>query len=221
MLKVYGLALSSPTNKVRFTANYLNIPFEFHHVNLAAGEQRTPEFLAVNPLGRIPCIDDNGFRLAESNAIIRYLADKHQSALYPKELQQRALVDQWMDFAVQHVAIPLSKIMYNMYFYKLMNAAKDERSLQDGHKFLELNLPVIEKQLSQSAYLASAEITLADIVLLASLDMSEAAKVDFSIYPHIAQWRKKLQAQSFYQACFSNYTEAFKEAMARINVAVA
>src|SRR5579883_873877 len=94
MLQIYGTPLSSPTNKVRYVANYLGIPYDFHRVNLAAGEQRKPEFMKINPLGKIPAIQDEGFTLAESNAIIRYLATKNNSNLYPTDLQQRALVDQ-------------------------------------------------------------------------------------------------------------------------------
>src|SRR5580700_2339553 len=113
MLHIYGSPLSSPTNKVRYVANYLHLDNEFHIINVSAGENSKPEFLKINPCGKIPAIDDDGFMLAESNAIIRYLADKQQSAIYPRDLQNRALVDQWMDYASQHIAIATSKIMYN------------------------------------------------------------------------------------------------------------
>src|SRR5579864_3672714 len=103
MLKIYGSPLSSPTNKVRYVANFLKIPFEFHPMNLAGGDHQKPEYLKINPYGKIPAIDDEGFHLAESNAIVCYLADKAQSPIYPKDLKQRALVDQWIDYASFHV----------------------------------------------------------------------------------------------------------------------
>ena len=71
MLKIYGAEMSPNVNKVRFAANAIGLPFEFKPVNLMAGEQKSPEFLKVNPLGRVPAIDDNGFKLAESNAIMK------------------------------------------------------------------------------------------------------------------------------------------------------
>jgi glutathione S-transferase len=211
MLHIYGFPLSSPANKVCFVANYLNMPYEFHRINLREGEHRTPEYLKKNPLGKIPAIDDNGFKLAESNAIIRYLADKAESALYPKDLQQRAVIDQWMDYAGQHVAIATSKIMFNTYFYKLANLPKDERSLEDGYKFMNQYLPVLEQQLSSHEYIAGKTLSLADFSLLAALDVCEMAQVDLSAYTHLTAWRKNLMSQDFYQKYHLNYADSFNK----------
>lgn len=208
MLKIYGTPVSSPTNKVRYTANYLDIPFEFHPINLAAGDQKKPEFLKLNSIGKVPAIDDDGFHLAESNAIIRYLANKSKSSLYPEDLQQRAIVDQWIDYSSQHVMLALGRIMFNTYFYKFAGAEKDERSIQDGRKFIGQCLPVLEQQLTQHKYIAGDVITLADLSLLAGLDASEMAHVDLSSYPHTSTWRKKLMEKSFYQKCHENYAAA-------------
>jgi glutathione S-transferase len=213
MLNLYGNPLSSPTNKVRYVANYLNISYDFHIINIGAGEQRNPEFLKINSFGRIPAIDDNGFTLAESNAIIRYLADKNNSSLYPRELQQRARVDQWMDYAAQHIAIPTSKIMFNTYYYKFLNMEKDERSLQDGYHFLERNLPAVEQQLKQHAYIAGDTMTIADIAMLAALDVCELSKVDLTVHSNLNAWRTKLMNEAFYQRCHKNYTETFNKAI--------
>src|SRR5258708_7209015 len=136
MLHIYGFPLSSPTNKICFVANYLQIPYEYHHINLREGEHRTPEYLNINPYGKIPAIDDEGFKLGERNAIICYLASKQKSELYPQDLQRRALVDQWLDFASQHVATATARIMFNLYFYKMAKTPQDERSLEDGRRFI-------------------------------------------------------------------------------------
>lgn len=213
MLNIYGNPLSSPTNKVRYVVNYLGIPNNFHNINLGAGEQRNPEFLAINSFGRIPAINDDGFKLAESNAIIRYLADKQNSALYPKQLQKRALVDQWIDYASQHIAIPTGKIMFNTYFYKLLGLTRDERSLQDGYHFLERNLPAVEQQLTQQTYIAGSSITLADIAMLAALDVCELSNVDLTVYPYLNAWRTKLMKEPFYQQCHESYTIVFNKIM--------
>ena len=85
MLKIYGANLSGPANKVRFTANYLGLDYEYVQVKIREGEHRHPEFLAINPVGKIPAMDDDGFVLFESSAIVRYLAEKHDSDLYPKD----------------------------------------------------------------------------------------------------------------------------------------
>jgi glutathione S-transferase len=211
MLKIYGMPLSPPSNKVVYTANYLNIPYEFHSMNIAAGETHKPEFLKINPVGKVPAIDDGGFTLFESNAIIRYLADKEGSALYPKELQTRAVVEQWLDFAAQHVALATSKIMTNTHLYKLMNMPLDERSLQDGRKFIHQYLPIVDKQLNAQAFIASENTTLADIALLSALDTCEVIDVDLSPYHYLSEWRKKLISQPFYQKCHTSYADSFNK----------
>ncbi|MHB1949205.1 MAG: glutathione S-transferase family protein [Gammaproteobacteria bacterium] len=216
MLHIYGSPLSSPTNKVRYVANYLEIPYEFHVINLGSGQQSQPEFLKINPLGKVPAIDDDGFTLGESNAIIRYLADKQSSLLYPRDLQKRAIIDQWMDYAAQHVAIALGRIMYNTYFYKFAKVEIDERSLQDGRRFISLYLPKIENQLKQSAYLADNTVTLADIGMLATLDTCEACQVELSEFPHIVTWRNKLMKEAFYQKCHESYTESLNKVIRQL-----
>ncbi len=211
MLQIYGTALSSPTNKVRYLANYLNIPYEFQSMNLGAGDQRKPEFLKMNPLGKTPAMDDNGFTLGESNAIIRYLADKQKSDIYPHDLKQRAVIDQWMDYASLHVSIATAKIMFNMYYYNYFNVEQDQRSLQDGKYFLSLYLPVLEKQLSQSPFIAGQTLSLADFSLLAALDVIELCDIDFSTYTHLIAWRKKLMNELFYTKCHVSYVEVFNK----------
>lgn len=216
MLHIYGSPLSSPTNKVRFVANYLKMPSEFHIVNLSAGENRTPEFLKINSLGKIPAINDDGFTLAESNAIVRYLCDKNHSTLYPKELKARAVVDQWIDYASQHVMLALARIMFNTYFYKVAGANQDERSLQDGRKFINTYLPLIEQQLTRNAFIAGSTMTLADIVMIAALDTIELCEINMSTYTHINTWRKKLMSESFYQDCHESYASSFNKMLGKI-----
>lgn len=209
MLTLYYTPLSSPANKIRFLLNYLGIPYELKVVNLAAGEQRQPDFLKINPYGKVPAIDDNGFKLAESNAILRYLADKYSSHVYPKNLEERARVEQWLDFAAHHIALATSKIMFNTYFYQFKGVAKDERSLQDGRAWLNSYLPVLEQQLAKHAYIAGNHLTIADFSLLSALDVAELLDIHLTPYPHLNAWRQKLMAESFYQNCHSNYATAF------------
>jgi glutathione S-transferase len=209
-LIIYGFDFSSPANKVRFAANAMGLTYEYRQVNLLAGEQKSPEFLKLNPIGRVPAIDDNGFKVFESAVIIKYLADKNNSSLYPKDLQKRTIIDQWIDFSNIHVATALARITFNRVMYKLLNVEKDERSLNDGIKFLGNFLPIIEKQLKEHKYLAGNEMSLADINLLAVLDPAELSSVDLSAYPSIVNWRKNLKTQPFYTKCHHSLEEVFQ-----------
>lgn len=210
MLTIYGNDISAPSNKVRFVANLLEIPYLYEHLDLGAGEQRKAEYLMVNPVGKVPAIVDDGFQLFESNAIIKYLADKHDSDLYPRDLQARAVVDQWMDFISLHISLAFSKIFFNRLLAPMRKIPVDENSLAEGLKMLAVHLPIVEEQLTRFAFVVGPNMTLADINLLAILDPAEVVGVDLSVYPHLTKWRHHLQKSDFYQACYPSYAQALE-----------
>lgn len=203
MLKVYGFDVSPWSNRVRFTVNSLGLNYEYVMVNLMAGPDE--KYRAVHPLGKVPAIDDNGFILFESGAITRYLAAKTGSSLYPADLQQRARVEQWTEFAAQHIAQAMAKVFFNRVLYRALGAEKDENSLNEGLVFLDRFLPLADSQLGKSRYFALDDLTLADLTLLAWLDPVEICEVDLSPYPSIQAWRKNLKQKEFYTRCFSDY----------------
>lgn len=208
MLKVYGADLSSPALKVRYVANALGIPHEYQRVNIMGGENRSEAFLKLHPAAKIPVIDDDGFALFESNAIIRYLADKNGSKFYPKDVKKRAIVDQWIDFASFHVGMALNKVFYNRVIVHRIGGEVDEISLKDGLKFLDRFLPIVNDQLNKGKYLTGNELTLADFDLLAILDPSEASGVDLKPYAALTKWRDELRKQDFYQKVHKVYGES-------------
>lgn len=216
MLTIYGSDLSAPANKVRFAANAIGIKYEYKRVDLRAGEHLKPEFLAVNPVGKVPAIDDDGFRMFESNAIIRYLADKNNSPLYPRGLRERAAVEMWLDFGSMHVGAALSKVIYNRLFAPLRDIPVDENSLKEGLKFLERFLPVVDGQLAKNKYIVGAKFTLADINLLALFDPCELAGINLDSYEHIARWRASLRQEKFYTDCHREYGAALKDRLAAL-----
>lgn len=215
-MKIYGNDFSPNSNKVRFAANAMGIDYEFHSVNLGAGEQRQEAFLKINPAGRVPALVDGDFRMFESNAIMRYMAGKTVSPLYPQDLQTRSLVDQWLDFGSIHMgAGGMGKIFFNTIVYKFTNGTKDENSLREGRQFLNQYMKFLELQLSGGAYICGEEMTLADINILAVLDPCEVVHFDLSPYPKVATWRVGLQQESFYTKVFPTYTEFVTRVLAQ------
>ncbi|MCA9400989.1 MAG: glutathione S-transferase family protein [Candidatus Omnitrophica bacterium] len=215
MIKIYGGDLSSPANKVRFTANAIGIDYEYIQVKIREGEHRTPEFLAMNPVGKIPVLDDNGFIVFESGAICKYLVIKHESSLYPQDLKQRTRVEQWTDFSTLHINTAMSKVIFNRVFYQFAKVEKDERSLQDGINFLKRFLPVVEGQLEENTYLVNDQLSLADLTLLSALDPAEIAEVDLSQYQNLTRWRAGLKQESFYTKCYASYGEPLKRILGK------
>ena len=211
MLTIYGSDLSSPAIKVRLVVSYLGIEHKWQLVNLREGEQKKEWFLKINPVGKVPAIDDDGFHLFESNAICRYLADKHNSPLYPKGLKERAIVEQWIDFISMHIGVHFSTVAFNRIFAARMNKPVNEQSLADAIKFLGMHLPVIEKQLSGHKNVVGNDPTLADIVLFAMLEPADMADISLAPYPKLAAWREELKQQPFYTKCYKEYGEMLKK----------
>lgn len=211
MLTIYGSDLSGPAIKVRLVANYLGLDHKWQLINLRDGEQKQEWFLKINPVGKIPAMDDNGFTMFESNAMCRYLADKAGSSIYPKELQKRAIIDQWIDFISFHVGTHAATVAFSRIFAPRMGRPVNEQSLTDAIKFLESFLPIVEKQLSAHLYVVGGEISLADFALLATLEPAELSGIDLSIYPKLSAWRKTMKAQSFYTKCYKEYGEMLKK----------
>jgi len=210
MLTLYGADLSAPAIRVKFVLNALGVNFTYRPIKIREGENKSEWFLKIHPAGKIPAIDDDGFTLFESGAICKYLCRKHNSDLYPKDIKQSALVDQWGDFAVIHVGGALGKVLYNRVFAPVIKVEVDERSLQEGLNFLKRFLPIVDNQLSKSKYLATDKLTLADISLLAFLDPAEAAQVDLTPYANIVRWRNALKKTDFYQKTHKEYGESLK-----------
>lgn len=106
MLKILGRATSSNVQKVVWICEELNVPYERTDIGGPFGGNDQADYLSLNPNGRVPTIDYDGFVLWESNAIVRYLADKHGagSSLRPDDIQARASADRWMDWALSTLA---------------------------------------------------------------------------------------------------------------------
>ncbi len=212
-MKLYGNNFSFNSNKVRFAANAMGIQYEFQTVDLAGGDQRKPEFLKINPSGRIPCLHNGDFVVYESNTIMRYLAETTNSPLYPKDIEKRTIVNQWLDFGSIHLGGAMGKIFFNTLVYKFVGGTVDERSLSEGRQFLANHLKLVENQLGKTAFVTGEVMTLADFNILAILDPTEVTGSDISAYPKVVAWRKKLQAQDFYQKVYSSFADFVNGAM--------
>lgn len=213
MINLYGVAISPPVNKVRFTFNLLGLDYKLEEINLMAGEHQSNEYKQNHPACKVPAVKDGDLRLFESNAIIKYYCAKNNSDLYPEDLIQRASVDAWLDFVSQHIFSAGSKVVFNRLFApNIPGYEPNESSIKEGLEFLDRFLPVIEDQLTKNKCLAGDKLTVADINLLSALDPYEVAKIDLSSYPHINKWRSELKSQDWYTKCFESYEEAFDKA---------
>ncbi len=206
MLNIYGHFMSMPTNVVRLCVSFLKFPHEYIHVDLQTGEHLKPEYLKINPAGRVPAIEDNGFFLSQSDAICKYVcALSGPSGFYPEELQEQAKVNQWNDIASKHILPAIGRIFFNKIVADLVGAKKDPDSIVVGENMLARDLPLCEEALIAHAFLVGDKLTLADITLIAALEPAEMIGFDLSVYPALNTWRQTIMERDFYQRVHSHF----------------
>ena len=208
MIILYGNKLSPPCNKVEMCLNALGMDYEYISLDFSKGENRTDKYLAINPTGKLPAIDDDGYKLYESNAIIKYLCRKVSSDYYPNDLVQQTEIDKWCDFISQHLTTQgYMPVAFNKLASKIMGFKPDANEIKKGEESINRFLPVIESQLNKTRYLAGEKLTIADICLLSSIDPSDLIGVDLKSYPKLFAWRENLKSQDFYKKTHRFYGE--------------
>lgn len=198
MLKIYYHPLSFPSLGPVFTAEATGLFYEKTVVDLMTKQHKTADYLAISPYGKIPGLTDGDFKMAESAAIMRYIARREKSELYPSDSKRQAKIDQWMDSVNHHIRGPVGQVQFNRVVAPLMGANVDEGSIKTGLKLLENNLPLIETQLSETPFLCGEAMSLADIALLAALEPVKMAKIDMTPYPALSAWLEVRRAETFY-----------------------
>lgn len=170
-------------------------------VDPKAGENRAPEYLAVNPMGKIPALVDGDFQLWESNAINWYLAEKHPEAkLLPTSLQGRARVQRWLFFQSAHVS-PASLPVFratNARVQAYWGLAVDPAAGQAGLKELARFLPVLEAALARGDWL-EGDFSLADLAYMPHLTLVSEGGFDWAPYPRVKAWLDRMAARPAWQ----------------------
>jgi glutathione S-transferase len=171
----------------------VGLDYEIKSMDLAKGEQKTPEFLKVNPIGKVPALQHGDFCLFESGAICRYVANVENSSLYPKEPFLRAQVDQWLDFFSAHVGRWLSALFYeNVIKSRMGRGSADQTRCEEALGFLKQQLPPVETHLAKTGYFAGNQLSIADLAAFAYIDQAGALQYDLSPYPNLKAWHEKM-----------------------------
>jgi glutathione S-transferase len=155
--------------RVRWTLQELGVDFEPVRINLVAGEHQRPEFLEINPAGKIPVLVDGDLVLTESVAIVLYLAEKYSNqGLLPSGLDQRAQVNRWLLFAATELEQPLWRISRHTALYP-----EDQRLPGDvilASQEFKAMASVLEEHMQQRQFVVGDSVTVADFVLAYTLD---------------------------------------------------
>src|SRR5579864_3983085 len=192
MIKLYYHPLSTFSRRVRIALAEKQIAYEAIVVDLAQKKHKDPAYLALNPYGRVPTLEENGFVLYESTAILNYLeATRAEPPLVPADLRQRALVDMNMKLCDIQMTRHTGTIIFPKRF--LPKEKWNEAAMANAKAEIEKHLAILERQLAGKSYLVAEQFTLADICYLPFLEFLPLMEITPS--PAVAAWRERLLAR--------------------------
>ena len=185
MLRIYGVARTR-VFRVLWIAKELGLQYEHIPVEIGAAGARKPDYLSINPNGRLPAIDDDGLVLWESLAITLYLSKRHDR-LYPATLDGEAKTWQWSLWAVQEVDRGVN--IWSLHALRLPPEDRDPARRDEALKVLEQPFKVLDGALAHRPYLLSGEFMVVDLNVASVI--SRAIDMDLSATPRLADWLKR------------------------------
>lgn len=205
MPTLYYHPLSNPSLFPLFVAEACGLTYDRQMVNLQTQEQKSDDYLKVNPFGRVPALVDGDLAMGESSAIGRYLARISGSSIYSEDIQEAALIDQWCEFVVHHIRINVARIFFNRVIAPMTGQEVDQASMDLGVRLLQANMAHLEVALDGDGFLHGDRLTLADIALVGALEPQHMAKIDLSDAPVTAAWLEDKRTSEWYQAVHSHF----------------
>jgi glutathione S-transferase len=192
-MKLYGFG---PTRSLRalWGLKELGAEFEFIPVNLQAGEHRRPEFLALNPAGRVPVLVDGDLVIPESAAIVLYLAEKYpEKGLMPTSLEQRAQVYRWVMFAMTELEQPLWRMAKHTFLYPEHKRLPQDIDL--AREDFAAMASVLERHMNGRQFIVGDRITVADCVTAYLMDWANEQHL-LDDLPSLKAYLQRMYARS-------------------------
>ena len=193
MLTLWGRLNSVNVKKPLWAIEELQLPYTRIDAGMAFGVNKTPEYLKMNPMGLVPVIDDHGFVLWESHAIVRYLAAKHGAgSLWPADLQARADADRWMDWASTFAAG-----LRNAFWGLVRTPAekRDAKAIDEALKRSEELARVFDRAIAGRDYVAGKAFTMGDIPIGCHLQIWLNLPVARPRLEHLEAWYARIRAR--------------------------
>ncbi|ARP89297.1 glutathione S-transferase [Bordetella genomosp. 9] len=187
-MKLYHHPLSGHAHRARLFVSLLGLPHELVEVDLQAGAHKTPEFLKLNPFGQVPVLDDNGVVIADSNAILVYLAKKAgRTDWLPEDPQGAAAVQRWLSVAAGEVAYgPAAARLVTVFGAKF----NPDEVIARAHAILAK----LENHLSDRDWLAGPAPTIADVAIYSYVARAPEGNVDLAGYPGVNAFLRRMEA---------------------------
>jgi glutathione S-transferase len=190
-MKLYWYDTTNP-RKACAVARHLNSPIEFIHIDLAKGEHKTPEYLAINPNGKVPSFEDGALKIWESNAIMGHLARKAGSDLWPQDDARKLDVIRWLAWDSEH----FTRHAGELYFQHIIKprfglGATDEKAVEQAQGFWRRYAGVLNDHLRGRRFILD-NLTIADFAIGITLPYAEIVKIPLADFPEIERWHARL-----------------------------
>jgi glutathione S-transferase len=200
MIKIWGRNTSSNVQKVMWAVGEIGLPHERIDVGGAFGKNREAAYLAMNPNGLVPTLEEeDGFLLWESNSIVRYLAAKHKSAvLEPADLRMRALASKWMDWQLAVLGPAITPVFWGM--IRTPPEKRDHAAIEEGKKKTTAAVQMMEDQLAKTAYLAGDAFSYGDIPVGIMAYRYRQLVPERPVLPNFERWYGAIAARPAYKA---------------------
>lgn len=197
MLKIWGRKNSSNVRKALWCAEEAGLAYERIDAGGAFGVVNEAPYLALNPNGVVPTLDDDGFILWESNSIVRYLAARYAPALYPQDLQQRASAEKWMDWTTSTFAGPFRTLFWGT--LRTPPEQRDPAAIQAALDTCARLLAIPEQTLAKQPYLSGEQLGIGDIPLGSFIYAWFEMPIERPSQPHLEAWYARLKARPAYR----------------------
>lgn len=190
-MKLYYSETLNP-RKVCAVAKYLNSPVEYVPVNLGKGEHRKPPFLAINPNGKVPVLEDGEKYIWESNAIMAYLAHAAGSDIWPRDERQIEVL-RWLSWDGQHFTRHAGTLYFEYIIKPIYNLGPpSEAATKEATKYVLQHGHVLNEHLRGRAYLLGDVLTIADFAVAVTLPYAERAHIPIREFPDVERWHNRL-----------------------------
>ena len=188
-IKLYRHPLSGHAHRVQLMLSLLKLPMEPVDLDMAIGAHKKPEFLAINPFGQVPVIDDNGTILSDSNAILVYLVKKYDDggSWLSDEPVAAARIQRWLSVAAGQVAYGPCAARLVTVFGAQLNA---DEAITRSHVLLK----VMNSELANSPFLTGDTATIADVANYAYIAHAPEGNVSLEDYPNVRAWLQRVEA---------------------------
>lgn len=192
-LKLYAFPPSPRAFKVLLAARQFGVPFEFHLIDLAKGDQKSPAFLALNPNGRMPVMDDEGFVLWESNAIVEYLAAK--AGVLPAKANDRLALTKWLYWESNHWDPTCAVFVFERLVKPFFGLGEtSEAEIAKATTTFDRLASVLNGELERHRFITGDALTIADLAIASPLSVAERVNYPLENHRAIQRWHADIKA---------------------------